>query len=155
GAQRGSSRHTLRFRLLPEHARDIWPGASTEKPGGGLPVPLPGFTFFAIESAQEAGPVLAGVITAGAGAGRPAPETRRRKPADSGGSSVSRMPSPRRLKASTVTVMASPGKNTSHHDGTRPVIESASILPQVAVGGGTPTPRKPSAASMTIATPRC
>jgi hypothetical protein len=65
------------------------------------------------------------------------------------------MPSPSRLKASTVTVMASPGKSTSHHCGTRPVIASASMLPQVGVGGGTPTPRKPRAASITMATPRC
>src|SRR5947208_218880 len=52
-------------------------------------------------------------------------------------------------------VWARLGKSTSHHRGTRPVIESASMLPQVGVGGGTPTPRKPSAASMTMATPRC
>jgi hypothetical protein len=65
------------------------------------------------------------------------------------------MPSPSRLKASTVTVMARPGKKASHHGGTSAVMESASMLPQVGVGGGTPTPRKPSAASMTMATPRC
>src|SRR5882762_10923778 len=70
---------------------------------------------------------------------RPAPVTRRRNAGDSRGSSVSRMPSPRRLKASTVTVMARPGKNASHQGGTRAVIESASMLPQVGVGGGTPT----------------
>jgi hypothetical protein len=29
------------------------------------------------------------------------------------------------------------------------------MLPQVGVGGGMPTPRKPSDASMTMATPRC
>ena len=65
------------------------------------------------------------------------------------------MPSPNRLNASTVTVMAAPGNTTSHHGGTRPEFsESASMLPQVGVGGGMPTPRKPSDASMTMATPR-
>src|SRR5262249_62023994 len=34
------------------------------------------------------------------------------------GSSVSRIPSPSRLNANTVMVMASPGKNTSHQCGT-------------------------------------
>src|SRR5437870_2250383 len=79
----------------------------------------------------------------------------RKNAGDRRGSSVSRMPSPRRLNASTVTVMARPGKKASHHGGTSAVIESASMLPHVGVGGGTPTPRKPSAASMTSAAPRC
>ena len=72
------------------------------------------------------------------------------------GSSASRMPSPSRLNANTVSVIAAPGNSTSHHGGTSPAFsESASMLPQVGVGGGMPTPRKPSAASMMIATPRC
>src|SRR2546428_10943080 len=50
--------------------------------------------------------------------------------------------------------MASPGKKTNHQCGTKEVSESASMLPHVGVGGGTPTPRNPRAASMTTATPR-
>ena len=50
--------------------------------------------------------------------------------------------------------MASPGKKTSHQCGTSDVSDSASILPQVGVGGGMPTPRNPRAASMMMATPR-
>src|SRR2546429_3645074 len=79
----------------------------------------------------------------------------RKNAGDRRGSSVSRMPSPRRLNASTVTVMARPGKKASHHGGTSAGIEAASKLPPGGGGGGTPTPRKPSAASMTIAAPRC
>ena len=47
---------------------------------------------------------------------------------------MSRIPSPRRLKASTVTVMASPGKKASHHGGTSAVIdiETLSVITQVA-----------------------
>src|SRR5439155_19165520 len=52
-------------------------------------------------------------------------------------------------------VIARPGKNTSHQCGTSDVREPASILPQVGVGGGIPTPKKPSAAAMMMATPKC
>ena len=65
------------------------------------------------------------------------------------------MPSPTRLNASTVMVIATPGNSTSHQGGTMPALSaSASMLPQVGAGGGMPTPRKPSEASMMIATPR-
>jgi len=97
---------------------------------------------------------LATVAGAGEAEDLPAPVTRRRTAGESFGSSVSRIPSPSRLNASTVMVIAAPGKSTSHQCGTSPVIASASMLPHVGVGGGTPTPRKPSAASITIATPR-
>ena len=65
------------------------------------------------------------------------------------------MPSPKRLKASMVMVMATPANSTSHQGGTSPAFKASdSILPQVGVSRGMPTPRNPSAASMMIATPK-
>ena len=47
------------------------------------------------------------------------------------------MPSPNKLNANTVKVIAAPGKTTSHQGGTKPELRaSANILPQVGVGGG-------------------
>jgi len=46
------------------------------------------------------------------------------------------------LNASAVTVIASPGTSTSRHGDTSAVIESAGMLLDVGIGGGTPTPRK-------------
>ena len=91
-----------------------------------------------------------GVTAARAGRRRQGQTEPRRR-----GSRRSRMPSPSRLKASTVIVIATPGNSTSHHGGTMPAFSaSASMLPQVGAGGGIPTPRNPSDASMMIATPR-
>src|SRR5262249_22470915 len=71
------------------------------------------------------------------------------------GSSKSLIPSPSRLKASTVMVIASPGNSTSHQGGTRPELRASdSMFPQVGVGGGMPTPRNPREASMMMATPK-
>src|SRR5882724_7718745 len=66
------------------------------------------------------------------------------------GSSVSRRPSPSRLMPSTVTRMARPGKVASHHAVDKYARPSASMPPQVGVGGCTPRPRKDRADSITI-----
>ena len=50
----------------------------------------------------------------------------------------------------TVTRMARPGKVASHHAVERYTRPSASMPPQVGVGGWTPRPRKDSADSMTM-----
>jgi catalase len=79
-------------------------------------------TFFPCPSSRGAGARcqavasdgLATVAETGAAVDRPAPVTRRSTAGESFGSSVSRMPSPSRLNASTVMVIASPGKSTSH-----------------------------------------
>src|SRR5260370_19497877 len=77
----------------------------------------------------------ADVFRALSGYARRPPAIIRKNAGDSRGSSVSRMPSPSRLNASTVTVMARPGKNASHHGGTRAGIESASLVPHAGLGG--------------------
>jgi len=59
------------------------------------------------------------------------------------------------LKLNTVSTMATPGKTASHHLLATNVSRlSASMLPQVGTEGGTPRPRKESAASerITLAT---
>ena len=73
------------------------------------------------------------------------------------GSRTSRMPSPSRLKASTVRVIAAPGKQHQPPGRDQPGIQRVrpACCPRSGVGGGMPTPRKPSAASMMMATPRC
>ena len=59
------------------------------------------------------------------------------------------------LKLNTVSMIATPGKTASHHLFATSVSRlSASMLPHVGTSGGTPSPRKESAASerMTLAT---
>src|SRR5439155_11222195 len=71
------------------------------------------------------------------------------------GSRISRTPSPSRLKHSTVSINARPGKATSHH---LPVemkrAPSATMMPHSGVGGLTPRPIKESPAALRIAQPR-
>ena len=57
------------------------------------------------------------------------------------GCSASCRPSPTRLKASTVSSRATPGKSMYHHAVSKIDVASESIAPQLAVGGCTPTPR--------------
>ena len=72
------------------------------------------------------------------------------------GSKTSLMASPKKLNASTTRVMVRPGNTTKGQWGIRTFATAPPIiLPQVGVGGGMPTPRKPRDASMTIATPSC
>src|ERR1700690_3110420 len=69
------------------------------------------------------------------------------------GSSASRTPSPRKLNASDTTRMAQPGRIVTcgaRRSTTRP---SATIAPQSAVGGCTPSPRKLKPEPMTIISP--
>ena len=64
--------------------------------------------------------------------------------------------SPKKLNPSTTSVMATPGKTTSGQCGIRTLATAPpSIFPQVEVGGGIPTPRKPREDSIIMATPRC
>src|SRR5207244_978900 len=63
------------------------------------------------------------------------------------GSRASRSPSPTRLKASVVANRKSPGKTIIHQATVKIDPASESILPQDGVVGGTPMPRKESAAS--------
>src|SRR5690606_36315674 len=67
------------------------------------------------------------------------------------GSMASRSASPRRLSASTVSRMARLGKTVSHQASRMCSKPSRIMLPQVAVGGGTPRPMKLSEASVRIA----
>src|SRR5204863_8860415 len=71
------------------------------------------------------------------------------------GSRMSRTPSPSRLKHSTVSMSARPGKATSHH---LPVemkrAPSATMMPHSGVGGLTPRPIKESPAALRMAQPR-
>src|SRR5687768_18511088 len=70
------------------------------------------------------------------------------------GSSLTRSQSPRRLADSTISMMQHPGSTVSHqYPAIRPFFPSASMRPQAGSGGGTPTPRKDSAASVTMTTP--
>ena len=65
------------------------------------------------------------------------------------------MRSPNRLKASTTTVMATPGMVGIHQACHTRSCEYPSICPRLGVGGWMPRPRKLSAASNTITTGRC
>src|SRR4026209_625961 len=58
------------------------------------------------------------------------------------GSRISRRASPRRLMPSTVTKRHRPGKSGSHHAVLMYIRASASMVPQVGISGGSPTPRK-------------
>src|SRR5215467_13080057 len=67
------------------------------------------------------------------------------------GSSASLIPSPSRLKAKVVISSAADGKIRNHHEVVYHVRESEIMLPQLGVGGTTPTPRNDRVASNTIA----
>src|SRR5215469_12209151 len=67
------------------------------------------------------------------------------------GSSASLIPSPSRLKARVVRSSAMDGKIRNHHEVVYHDRESEIMLPQLGVGGTTPTPRNDSVASNTIA----
>ena len=69
------------------------------------------------------------------------------------GSRASCSPAPARLNARTAMVMNSPGKKTSHQNGSRFEAASPSMLPQVGVGGAIPSPMNPRAASISMAMP--
>src|SRR3989442_4650462 len=70
------------------------------------------------------------------------------------GSSFTRSQSPRRLAARTMSMMQTPGSTVSHqYPAIMPFLPSASMRPQAGLGGGTPTPRNDSAASVTMTTP--
>src|SRR5581483_4614824 len=70
------------------------------------------------------------------------------------GSSFTRSQSPRRLADSTISMMQQPGSTVSHqYPAIRPFLPSASMRPHAGLGGGTPTPRNESAASVTTTTP--
>src|SRR5499427_3388906 len=78
-----------------------------------------------------------------------------RPPHFSFGSRKSRNASPNMFTARIVIVIATPGNATIHHGGLNASASTPpSMLPQLGVGGGTPTPTKESAASMKIAAPR-
>src|SRR5579883_1121750 len=67
------------------------------------------------------------------------------------GSKASRSPSPKRLKASTVTRIMRPGKVTAHQARSINSRESASMVPHSGCGGCAPRPRKPRAAASRMA----
>src|SRR3989338_742885 len=67
------------------------------------------------------------------------------------GSIESRIPSPKRLYASTVTNMARPGNTEIHHAISILSLPMVNIFPQLAVGGWTPMPRKLNADSTSTA----
>src|SRR5260221_14353319 len=67
------------------------------------------------------------------------------------GSRASLTPSPSRLKARVVRSSAADGKIRNHHEVVYHDRESEIMLPQLAVGGTTPTPRNDRVASNTIA----
>src|SRR5438270_1092215 len=67
------------------------------------------------------------------------------------GSNASRNLSPMMLKAATVRKIATPGKRASHQAYSMNCLAEARMLPQVAVGSGTPRPRNESADSVRIA----
>src|SRR6185503_3647527 len=58
------------------------------------------------------------------------------------GSNASRRPSPKKLMLSTVNRINMPGKNQSQGAESRYFADLSSILPQLAVGSCTPSPRK-------------
>lgn len=58
------------------------------------------------------------------------------------GAKRSRGPSPRRLAARMISVIATPGYSTSYHGGVNDwAFCSPSMFPKLRIGGGTPTPR--------------
>src|SRR5436853_7248788 len=61
------------------------------------------------------------------------------------GSKASRRPSPTKLKARTVRLMTKPGVTHNHHAVVSHALASWSMLPRLALGGGTPRPMKLSA----------
>ena len=69
------------------------------------------------------------------------------------GSSRSRSRSPMVFTASTVQTIASPGKSTTHHVSPGRSAASPMMLPQLAVGGCTPSPRneRPASSEITVA----
>src|SRR5262249_45318585 len=69
------------------------------------------------------------------------------------GSTMSRRPSPSKLKPSTVRKMASPGKVENHHASGRYCRLSAMASPQSGSGGVAPMPRKPSTAATKMVNP--
>src|SRR5438093_1047514 len=69
------------------------------------------------------------------------------------GSSASRSPSPSKLKPSTVTMMARPGKIARCGDWRRNGTASAIITPHSGAGGCAPKPRNPNAAAVRIMPP--
>src|SRR6266853_6125095 len=70
------------------------------------------------------------------------------------GSTMSRKPSPRRLKQNTEIIRAAPGKNAIHHlPLTMSAAPSATMMPHSAVGGRTPRPMKERPAALRIAYP--
>src|SRR6266446_4036646 len=71
------------------------------------------------------------------------------------GSRASRTQSPKRLKDNTTSMIASPGQTAIHHAWSNTSRPSATRLPQVGAGGGTPAPRKLRADSTTIPQPIC
>ena len=64
---------------------------------------------------------------------------------------ISRKPSPKRLKDKTTIKMANPGTKVSQGASKMNLFPSERMLPQVALGGGTPKPRKLNPASVKIA----
>src|SRR5262249_17909649 len=70
------------------------------------------------------------------------------------GSTMSRRPSPSRLKQKTAIISAAPGKNAIHHSpDTMKAAPSATIIPHSAVGGRTPRPMKERPAALRMAYP--
>jgi hypothetical protein len=68
------------------------------------------------------------------------------------GSTMSRRPSPKRLKQNTATIRARPGKNAIHHSpDTMKAAPSATMMPHSAVGGRTPSPMKERPAALRMA----
>src|SRR5262249_38702784 len=70
------------------------------------------------------------------------------------GSTMSRSPSPSRLKQNTAIMSAAPGKNAIHHSPeTMNAAPSATMIPHSAVGGRTPKPLKERPAALGMAEP--
>src|SRR5262249_28234046 len=70
------------------------------------------------------------------------------------GSTMSRRPSPSKLKQNTAIISAAPGKNAIHHSPeTMKAAPSATMMPHSAVGGRTPSPMKERPAALRIAEP--
>src|SRR5262245_19906869 len=69
-----------------------------------------------------------------------------------GGSTMSRRPSPSRLKQNTAIISARPGNNAIHHspDTMKPA-PSATMMPHSAVGGRTPRPMDERPAALRMA----
>src|SRR5207245_731203 len=68
------------------------------------------------------------------------------------GSTISRNPSPSRLKQNTAIISAAPGKNAIHHSPeTMKPAPSATMIPHSAVGGRTPSPMNERPAALRMA----